>query len=354
MTSVAGPIGQTIAAALAPLGFSGVATALGPDGLLAEVAMGEADRAAHVPNEPGTRFGIASIGKVFTAVALVRLLDRSGGSLTARVVDVLPAHRRPRTLDERVTLEHLLTHTSGMTDYVDDAGGEDFASLWVTWNPAAMRHPIDLLPMYADLPPRAAPGEEIRYNNAAFALLGLVVEELAGRDYYETIRAEVFEPAGMSTAGFPQLDDVEPGLATGYLPPDQPGQPWRSNVLSVTARGMPDGGAYATTADLLRFLDAFTAARLTSEAWRDEMLRPRAREEEDGAEWCLGFLRIGEGDRARYGHGGSDPGASARLACYPRVGVRVAVLSNVTEGAGDAFRAIEAVVIPEAPGSAGF
>jgi CubicO group peptidase (beta-lactamase class C family) len=191
----------------------------------------------------------------------------------------------------------------------------------------------------------AAPGEEVRYNNAAFALLGLVVEELARRDYYGTIAAEVFEPAGMTGSGFPAIDDVVPDLAIGYLPPEQPGQAWRSNVYAVTARGMPDGGAYATTGDLLRFLDAFNAGRLVPEAWRDEMVRAHARED-DGAEWGLAFLRLGLGDRARYGHGGSDPGASARLACYPAVGIRVAMLSNITEGAGPAFRAIEGVLIP--------
>ena len=346
MTSVAGALGAAIAATLAPVEFSGVVTVLGADGLLAEVAMGDADRASHRPNDPRTRFAIASVGKLFTAVALVRLLDRGGGSLAARVVDVLPPDRRPRTLDERVTIEHLLTHTSGMTDYVDEIAGERFEDLWLTWNPAVMRHPLDLLPLYADRPPRAAPGVEVRYNNAAFALLGLVVEALSGRDYYETVRAEVFEPAGMTSSGFPAIDDVEPDLAIGYQPPDSPGAAWRSNVYAVTARGMPDGGAYSTTGDLLRFLDACLAGRLVSGAWRDEMLRPRVAEE-DGVQWGLAFMLLGDGDRARFGHGGSDPGASARLACYPRFGIRVAMLSNVTDGAGQAFRAVEAALIPE-------
>ena len=346
MTSVDGPMGEEVAAALASLEFSGVATVLGPDGLLAEVAMGDANRADRVANHPGTRFAIASVGKLFTAVALVRLIERGRATLETPVVDVLPPERRPSTLDERVTLEHLLTHTSGITDYVDDAGGEDFADLWVTWNPAVMRHPLDLLPMYATLPPRAAPGEEVRYNNAAFALLGLVVEALAGRDYYDVIGSEVFEPAGMTRSGFPAVDDVEPDVAIGYQPPDEPGGAWRSNVYAITARGQPDGGAYATTGDLLRFLDAFIAGVLVTPRWRDEMARPRVHDEEEGDWWGLAFLHLGEGVRARYGHGGSDPGVSSRLACYPQAGIRVAVLSNVTEGAGDAFRAIEALAIP--------
>jgi CubicO group peptidase (beta-lactamase class C family) len=346
VTSVAGPLGAAIAATLAPLEFSGVVTVLGPDGPMAEVAMGEADRANHLPNRPETRFAIASIGKLFTTVALVRLLDRGRGSLSTRVVDVLPPERRPRALDERVTIEHLLTHTSGMTDYVDEVAGERFEDLWTTWNPAVMRHPADLLPMYADRPPRSAPGVEVRYNNAAFALLGLVVEALAERDYYATIGDEVFRPAGMTSTGFPAIDDIEPGLAVGYHPPDGPGDAWRSNVYMVTARGMPDGGACSTAGDLLRFLDGCLSGRLVSEAWREELLRPRVQDED--AWFGLGFMHLGEGDRTRFGHGGSDPGASARLACYPRVGIRLAMLSNVTEGTSPAFRAVEAALIPDA------
>lgn len=350
MTSVAGPLGAAIAATLAPVEFSGVVTVLGPDGPMADVAMGEADRANHLPIQPGTRFAIASIGKLFTTVALARLMDRGAASLATRVVDVLPPERRPRTLDVRVTIEHLLTHTSGMTDYVDEVAGERFEDLWTTWNPAVMRHPADLLPMYADRPPRAAPGEEVRYNNAAFALLGLVVEALGQRDYYETIADEVFRPAAMAGTGFPAIDDIEPGLAVGYHPPDAPGEAWRSNVYMVTARGMPDGGATSTTGDLLRFLDACLTGGLISDAWRDELLRPRVHD--DDAWFGLGFMHLGEGDRARFGHGGSDPGASARLACYPRAGIRLAMLSNVTEGTSRAFRAVEAALIPDT-GSSG-
>ncbi len=368
MSSAAGPLGEKIAATLAGVDFSGVATALGPDGLLAEVALGEADRASHVPNHPATRFAIASVGKLFTAVALVRQLEAGRATLSTRVADVLPPDRRPRTLDERVTIEHLLTHTSGMADYVDEVAGEDFADVWLTWNPGVMRHPVDLLPIYADRPPRAAPGDEVRYNNAAFALLGLVLEAIAGRDYYDVIQRDVLDPAGMTASGFPAIDDVAPGVAIGYLPPDGADGAdggdeaagadeadgadgadcgWRTNVYAVTARGQPDGGAVATTGDLLRFLDAFSAGELVSPRWRDEMVRPRVHDAVDDDWWGLAFLRLGEGDRARYGHGGSDPGASARLACYPRVGIRVAVLSNVTDGAGPAFRAIEAALIPE-------
>jgi CubicO group peptidase (beta-lactamase class C family) len=345
VTSVTGPRGGEIAAVLEAVGFSGVATVLGPDGLVAEVAMGLADRANGVPIHARTRFGTASIGKLFTATAMVRLFERGVTTPAARVVDVLLPERRPSTLDERVTLEHLLTHSSGMADYVDEVAGERYEDLWLTWNPAVMRAPIDLLPMFADRPALAAPGEQVRYNNAAFVLLGLVIETLTGASYYDTVRADVFEPAGMTATDFPALDAVEPGLAIGYQPPDDDIDAWRTNTYAIPARGQPDGGAYSTTGDLLRFLDAFLEARLTGERWRDEMIRPRVTDA-DGTRWGLSVLHRGEGARARFGHGGSDPGASARLVCYPGSGLRIAVLSNVTEGAGESFQAIEAALIP--------
>jgi CubicO group peptidase (beta-lactamase class C family) len=349
VTSVAGPRGEELAAGLRALEFSGVATVAGPHGLIAEVAMGLADRANGVEIEPETRFGIASVGKLFTATALVSLFEQGAASLADRVVDLLPAARRPSALDERMTLEHLLTHTSGMADYVDEVAGERYEDLWLTWNPAIVRRPIDLLPMFADRPPLAAPGEQVRYNNAAFVLLGLALEALTSRPYEQVVEMEVFEPSGMTATGFPALDDVAPGLAIGYQPPDDAVDAWRTNVYAIPARGQPDGGAYSTTGDLLRFLDAWLAGRLTGTHWRDEMMRPRVRDEE--AHWGLSVLHLGEGARARFGHGGTDPGASARLAFYPESGLRIAVLSNVTEGTGASFRAIEAALIPDGRGA---
>ena len=107
MSHVAGGHGAALAAELAAIDFSGVLLAVGPDGILAEVAMGDADRANGRPNAMSTRFAVASVGKLFTAVAVVRLVERGLVTLDARAVDLLPEDRRPSGLAADVTLEHL-------------------------------------------------------------------------------------------------------------------------------------------------------------------------------------------------------------------------------------------------------
>jgi D-alanyl-D-alanine carboxypeptidase len=349
VSHVAGRLGEAIAADLARADFSGVALVQGADGLLAEVALGDADRANGRPNTMATRFAIASVGKLFTAVAVVRLVERGELSLDSRAADLLPPDRRPAGLGSDVTLEHLLTHRSGLTDYVDDAGGQDFAELWVDRNPGHMRAPADLLPLFGDRPPRAAPGVEVRYNDGAFVLLGLILEAVTRRSYYDVVADEVFAPAAMTATGFPALDDVEPDLAIGYLRPEAEGERWRTNIYATTGRGQPDGGAYTTAADLIAFLDAFIAGRLVGERWRDEMLRRRAWSAEDEVHYGLCFQIHGEGPRTRIGHSGGDPGVGAIVSWFPEQGIRMALITNAPPGVAAGIRTLESLVIPEQP-----
>ena len=140
-----------------------------------------------------------------------------------------------------MTLEHLLTHTSGIADYCDEYGDEPYEMVWQRANPAAVRAPRDLLPLFAELPALAAPGTEVRYCNAAFVLAGLAIEALTGQSFYDAVAEAVLEPAGMSATGYPALDDVIPDIAVGYLPPadDDPAGPWRSNLYAIPARASP-------------------------------------------------------------------------------------------------------------------
>jgi CubicO group peptidase (beta-lactamase class C family) len=345
--SAAGPRGEELAARLAEIDFSGVVLAVGPDGVLAEVAQGIADRAGGRPITPSSRFGIASVTTLFTAVTLVSLVEQGRAALSTPVVEVLGPEDRPRDLDPGVTLEHLITHTSGIGDYADETGDEPYEAIWLRVNPAVIRSPRDLLPLFATLPAAAAPGAEVRYNNSAFVLAGLAIEAITGRSYYDAVEAADLVPAGMVDTGFPAFDDVISDLAIGYLPPpdDDPGGAWRSNVFALPARGQPDGGAFSTAADLVRFLDAFRDGRLLAPGWRDEMLRPRVHDAREETDYGLAWWVSGEGRRRWVGHPGGDPGYVARLRWYPEAGVRLAVLANRSNRAGPATSLAEALLL---------
>jgi CubicO group peptidase (beta-lactamase class C family) len=330
MSAARGPRGDELAAGLAAIDFSGVVLAVGPDGVLAQVALGIADRATGRPITPTSRFGVASAAKLFTAVTLVRLFETGLAAPATRLADVLGPELRPRAMDPRVTLQHLLTHTSGIADYCDEYGDEPYETVWLRANPNAMRAPRDLLPLFVDLPPLAEPGAEVRYCNAAFVLAGLVIEIISGRSFYEAVAEAVFEPAGMRATGYPALDDVIPEIAIGYLPPpdDEPDGAWHSNLYAIPARGQPDGGAFTTAADLVLFLDAFREGRLVGPAWRDEMLRPRVHDDREESDYGLAWWVSGVGRRRHIGHPGGDPGYVARVRWYPETGTSLVVLAN--------------------------
>src|SRR5687768_13986317 len=112
--------GAQTASALEALDFHGVVRVDGPSGTELELARGEADRGAHLPITMASRFQTASVSKLFTAVALLRQVERGEADLDAPMVDWLPEDRRPTTLDKSATLRHFLTHTSGITDYFDE------------------------------------------------------------------------------------------------------------------------------------------------------------------------------------------------------------------------------------------
>lgn len=312
-------------------GFTGTVLVTAAAEPVFEAHLGAADRAAGVPISSRTRFGLGSVTKMFTAVAVLRLATAGALALDDRVADLLPPERRPSTLRGDVRVRHLLTHTSGIADYFEEETvGEDwaaeYAALWADLPLYRVRTPADYLPLFADLPPYRAPGGEFQYSNAGYLLLGLVIEAVTGRGYHAAVDAEVFGPAGMGDSGFFAFDEVRPDLAVGYLPPRAEGEPWRTNVYAMPCVGGADGGAYATAADLDRFLTAYAQGGLLEPAMLAEALRPHARVDEDTA-MGYGVYLFDEG-RA-FGHDGGDPGAEAVVVRFPELGVNTVVLSNV-------------------------
>lgn len=302
--------------ALRELGLSGVAAIRGPGGAVEfEECFGLADRAAVVPVTPATRFGIASVTKMFTAAAVLRL----GVDVTAPVVSLLPPERRPATLRPDVTVHHLLSHTSHLADYAEEEGPDelDYAQIWVDHPCYRFERPADFLPLFGDLPPYGPPGPEFHYCNSGYIVLGLVIEEVSGLSYVDAVRREVFGPAGMDRSGFFRSDEPVPDVAVGYL------DSGRSNVFSVPVIGGADGGAHCTAEDLDRFLRAVDDGSLLGDR-RDLMLIPHA-PVEGGLAYGYGAILYGDG---RFGHGGGDPGVNALIQRIPAKDSTVVVVCN--------------------------
>ena len=299
-----------------------------------EHAGGFANRADRVPVQIDTRFGIASATKTFTAVSICRLVDRGAVALDTPVIEVLPAERRPTKMSPDVTVHHLLTHTSGISDYYDEAllGPAAFGLLWDEIPTYSIRTCADFLPMFKDLEPRAAPGgNEGSYCSAGYILLGLIVEELSATNYIDFVAAEVFEPAEMHDSAFLALDGVNERVAVGYVATEDGG--WKTNHYSIPIVGTSDGGAFSTVGDLDRFLTALVSERLMSPDTWALMRHPHV---------AIGKLSYGYGlwmskgsEAGWVGVAGADPGFSARAFHYPEMDVNVAMLGNSVEEVDD-------------------
>ena len=312
-------LGQAIAAT----GFSGVVQLRrGADDVFAE-AYGFASPRWRVPNTLRTRFDTASITKLFTAVAVLQQVGSGALDLDVSIHEYVEL--AGTTISRQVTLRHLLTHTSGIADDADEEAGESYAALFVDKPCYAVMTTADFLPQFAHKPPLAVPGARARYCNVGFVLAGLALERVTGMSYRSYVQREVFDRAQMLGAGFFDRRDAVPEVAEGW---DLVEGRWRANIFSYPPIGSPDGGAHATAADLLVFLEAVRTDRLLPPELTRLFLSPQVRH--DDRVW-YGFGL--EFDGSTYSKEGHNAGVSGILAHYGSAGLDVAVLSNTEYGA---------------------
>ncbi len=320
--------------------FSGAALAWRDDEPLFAYHGGLAHRGFGIPVDDRTRFAIASVTKLPTAIAALRLVDRGLVRLDQPLIEILPAEQRPRALTREHTLHHLLSHTSGLPDYVDEEseGWDAWMALWDRIPMYHIRRPADLLPLFIDLPAVAPPGERFAYNDAGFVLAGLVIEAVTGRPYADAVVEEVLAPADMVDSGFEALDTDPARLAVGYIEDGGSPERWRSNIFGTTAVGMPDGGMISTPRDLVRLMEALLGGLLVSRASLAAMIRPQAAPTDDPERWGYGCaLVLEDGQAAIVGHSGSDPGVSAKVHHHVASGTTIAVLCNRDTGSWPAY-----------------
>ncbi|GGK66991.1 serine hydrolase domain-containing protein [Ornithinimicrobium pekingense] len=333
--------------------FSGVLRATRGEEVLYESCHGLADRGCGIPVTPSTRFATASLSKMFTAVGVLDAAGRGEVGLHDAVVDVLPVDRRPATLRADVTVHHLLSHTSGIADYAEedeDLPGyqADYGAIWTDLPNYRVRDDLDILPLFADLPPVCPPGTAYHYSNAGYVLLGILLSHVSSLPFAEAVTTRVMEPAGMTASGYPAMDEVHPDVATGYLPPLSPGGPWRTNVYSVPAQGGGDGGGVVTAQDVERFLRAVARGGVWRGVTPEDVLTPRA---DVNRRWAVGYGVEIRHDGV-FGKDGGDPGVAAVSRYRPGTDTSAVVLANVdwdtVEGLPDLANALIDAAMPEA------
>ncbi|MDF2629186.1 MAG: beta-lactamase [Symbiobacteriaceae bacterium] len=315
--------------------FSGVVTIRQGDFALYAGAFGLANRAFRVPNTMDTIFGLASVTKMFTSVAVLQLIEQGRLALDTQVAPYLGLEGR--AIATEVTVHHLLTHTSGIADYFDDDDDDLLEQLVSSLPRQSLADVASFVPLFADKPARFAPGAQFEYNGAGYILLGLLIEKASGLSYFDYVRQNIFARAGMTDADFIPFDVVRARVAEGYLPPREEGGAvtgWRRNIFSVPPYGAPDGGAFGSAEDMTRFLRALRGGKLISPGWAAAMRTPRVSVVPQ-ISYGYGLYILAAGDHImRYGHTGEDPGVSARVMYYPLHDLDVVILCNQSGCAG--------------------
>ncbi|KHE72189.1 serine hydrolase [Halobacillus sp. BBL2006] len=317
--------------------FSGTICFQGPNGVELQMSSGLANRSEKRGNDDQTRFAIASGCKVFTAVAICQLIEEGRLNFDTPLHTLL-GHEFPQ-FDNRVNIHHLLTHSSGIPDYFDEAETDNFEDLWVEIPVYGLREVRDFLPLFQNKPMSFAPGHHFHYNNAGYIVLGLVVESITERSFQEYIEENIFKLCDMNDSGYFSMDQLPENTSYGYIKGED-GR-WRSNIYSVPVKGGADGGAYVTAPDMVRFWEALMNEKILSVSMKRELLTPRIQVKE-GIFYGYGLWMNIEDDQVyKYHVMGYDPGVSFHSSFYPETRSSLVVLSNHSSGAFEIMKAME-------------
>src|SRR5687768_11004790 len=170
-------------------------------------AFGMANMEWGIPNTPDTRFRLGSITKQFTAALTLQLVEQGKIKLDGKITDYLPDYRQD--IGQKVTVHHLLTHTSGIPSYTGQPGFFENVSR----NPYKV---VDFVKQYASGDLEYEPGSKYSYNNSGYFLLGAIIERVTGKSYEQVLKENILDPAGMKNTGYDHHDTLIPKRAAGY------------------------------------------------------------------------------------------------------------------------------------------
>ena len=305
--------------------FSGVVRVDRSGSIELAKAYGLADRGHQIPNTIDTQFGLASGTKGLTALAVVSLIQDGSLDLTTTARSLLGGDL-PLIRDD-VTIEHLLSHRSGIGDYLDEEEPHDLTDYLMPVPVQQLASSEQYVAVLGGHPTAFPPGERFAYCNSGYVVLALIAERASGVAFYDLVVRRVCEPAGMGDTGFLRSDELPGRAALGYLTVDGS----RTNVFHLPVRGSGDGGIYSTAADITSMWSAFLAGRIVSRDWVAEMVRPRSDVPHHSRRYGLGLWLHASGDVVMLE--GSDAGVAFRSVHDPASTTTHTVISNTSDGA---------------------
>ena len=314
-------------------GFAGVVRVDVRGNTILRAGFGLADRARRLSMTPESRLGMASGSKTLTALAVLSLVDEGVLSLSTTARSLLGDDLPLVAVD--VTVEHLLSHRSGIGDYLDEDSDLDVSDYLMPVSVHQLAETELFLPLLDGHPAKFRAGTDFAYCNGGFVLLALLAERASGTPFHQLVRQRVCEPAGLHATEFLRSDALPGDAALGYVEVD--GQ-WRTNVFHLPVRGSGDGGAFTTVDDMHQFWSALLGGSIISDHTVQDMLRPRSDPAEDGSTYGLGvWLDPSDGSLQLVGE---DAGVSFTTVHLPDQQATWTVLANTARAAWPVHRLV--------------
>ena len=308
-------IDQIVSAEMSQQKIPGMAVAVLKDGeVVVAKGYGFANLEHEVPVTPHSIFQSGSVGKQFTAAAIVLLEEQGKLRLDDKIARYLP---RTKARWGSITLRHLLTHTSGIPEYEDEIDNRR------TYSERQLTELVGLLSR------RSPPGHKFEYSNSGYLLLGIIIRTVTGRFHADYIRENIFEPLGMKTARIASDAEILPNRVAGYRMSKGRilNQEWVSPTFNQTA----DGCFYLSLNDLLAWERGVRARSLLKpESW-SQIFTPVVLKSGKSHPYGFAWEITQKGGQTVHGHDGSFRGFEAILTRYIEEELTIIALANLAE-----------------------
>ena len=281
-------------------------------------AYGQANMEWNIPNTPDTRFRLGSITKQFTATVILQLVEQGKIKLDAKLSDYLPDYRKDT--GEKVTIHHLLTHTSGIPSYTSQPGF--FQN--VSRNPYKVD---EFVKKYASGNLEFEPGSKFTYNNSGYFLLGAIIERVTGKPYEQVLKQNIFDPLGMKNTGYDHHDTLIAKRASGYI--KTPGGYANAAYLDMSIP-YAAGSLYSTVEDLYLWDQALYTDKVLSAQSKAVMYKPFLENYAYG--WAITNASFKQNDQPVQviSHDGGINGFSTTIVRFPNEKNLIVMLDNTS------------------------
>jgi CubicO group peptidase (beta-lactamase class C family) len=283
-------------------------------------AFGMANMEWNIPNTPDTRFRLGSITKQFTAMLTLQLVEQGKLKLEGKISEYLPDYRQD--VGNKVTIHHLLTHTSGIPSYTSQPGFLENVSR----NPYKVD---EFVKKYASGDLAFEPGSKYSYNNSGYFLLGAIVERLTGKPYEQVLKENVFDPVGMKNTGYDHHNTILAKRASGYskTAAGYTNAPYLDMSIPYAA-----GSLYSTVEDLYLWDQSLYTDKLLSAQSKALMYKPFLQDYAYG--WAVTNASFKQNDKPVQiiEHGGGINGFTTIIRRFPAEKNLIVLLDNTGTG----------------------